>query len=177
MTNGLKKILNPDDLEYLSFDQAASICNISEERFLRWVAKGLVPVIELNKKKLIRSHDLIQHLVRHNIRIPERLLQGSSKKILFILMQPEIPPAMTTDIIWALYQIPKQPSYIFDFIEYDDTTELKIITFDPDIIVLLQKEGDVHTALQNISRMPGRSIPVHSLSADRAIDLKTLLND
>ena len=166
-----------NDLEYLDVEQAANICSVSDERFAKWIEKGLVPVIEHGSKRLVRAHDLIQHLIRHNIPIPERLLQGSSKKILFILMQPEIPPAMTTDIIWALYQIHKQPSYIFDFIEYDDTTELKIITFDPDIIVLLQKEGDVHTALQNISKMPGRSIPVHSLSADRAIDLKTLLND
>ena len=177
MTNGLKKMLNPDDLEYLSFDQAASICCISEERFAKWIEKGLVPVIDLKGKQLIRSRDLVQHLVHHNIRIPDRLLQGNIKKILFILMQTEIPPAMTSKIIWALYRIKQQPSYIFDFIEFDATTELKIITFDPDVIFLLQQEADSQAAEQSISKMLGKNIPIHSFSVEREIDLDALLAD
>lgn len=176
MTNGLKKILNPDDLEYLSIDQAASICCISEERFAKWIEKGLVPVIDVKGKQLIRSRDLIQHLVRHNIRIPDRLLQGNTKKILFILMQTEIPQAMTTEIIWALYRIKQQHAYIFDFIEFDATTELKIITFDPDVIFLLQQEADAQ-AEQRISKMLGKNIPIHSFSVDQDIDLDALLAD
>ena len=177
MTNGLKKMLNPDDLEYLSFDQAASICCISEERFAKWIEKGLVPAIDVKGKQLIRSRDLIQHLVRHNIRIPDRLLQGNIKKILFILMQTEIPPAMTTKIIWALYRLRKQTSYIFDFIEFDNTTELKIITFDPDVIFLLRKESDNSEGEHSLSKMLGKNIPIHSFSVDREIDLEALLND
>jgi hypothetical protein len=177
MTNGLKKMLTPDDLEYLSFDQAASICCISEERFAKWIEMGLVPVIDVKGKQLIRSRDLIQHLVRHNIRIPDRLLQGNIKKILFILTQTEIPPAMTSKIIWALYRIKQQPAYIFDFIEFDATTELKIITFDPDVIFLLRQEADSQAAEQSISKMLGKNIPIHSFSVDREIDLDALLAD
>jgi hypothetical protein len=177
MTNGLKKILNPEDLEYLSFDQAASICCISEERFAKWIEKGLLPAIETKGKKMVCSRDLIQHLVRHNIRIPDRLLQGNTKKILFILMETEIPPEMTTKIIWALYRIKKQTSYIFDFIEFDDTTELKIITFDPDIIFLLHQAPENREAERSISKMLGKSIPIHSFSVDREIDLDALLSD
>lgn len=92
MSNGLNKILHPEDLEYLSVDQAASICCVSEERFAKWIEKGLLPVIESKGSNLVRSRDLIQHLIRHNIRIPERLLQGNSKKILFILMEKDIRP-------------------------------------------------------------------------------------
>lgn len=177
MPNGLKKMLTPDDLEYLTFEQAASICCISEERFVKWVEKGLVPVIELNGKKLIRAQDLIQHLIRHNIRIPERLLQGNTKKILFILLQAEIPQAMTKEIIWALYRLRKQTSYIFDFIEYDKNTELKIITFDPDYIFLLQRETQEQEAAGQISKMLSKSIPIHTFSADRKINLDTFLTD
>jgi hypothetical protein len=39
MTNGLKQMLTPDALEYLSFEQAASICCVSEERFAKWIER------------------------------------------------------------------------------------------------------------------------------------------
>ncbi len=177
MPNGLKKMLNPNDLEYLTFEQAASICCVSEERFGKWIEKGLIPVIVINEKKFIRPQDLIQHLIGHNIRIPDRLLQGNIKKILFILMQTEIPQAMTTKIIWALYRLRKQTSYIYDFIEYDKNTELKIITFDPDTIFLLTKDTQSQDAKKNIDRMLGKNIPVHSFSVDRDINLDAILSD
>jgi len=177
MPNGLKKMLNPNDLEYLTFEQAASICCVSEERFGKWIEKGLIPVIETNEKKFIRPQDLIQHLIGHNIRIPDRLLQGNTKKILFILMQTEIPQAMTTEIIWALYRLRKQTSYIYDFIEYDHNTELKIITFDPDTIFLLTKDTQSQDAEKNIDRMLGKNIPVHTFSVDREINLDAILSD
>ena len=175
MAHELKNNLHPDELEYLSFEQAAAICSISEERLARWIEKGL-PV--LPEQSLIRSQDLIQHLIRHNIRIPERLLQGSIKKILFILMQAEISAAMTRDIIWALYRQREHSDYIFDFIQNDENTELKIITFDPDAIFLLQS-GDAKTSetKRNISAILARTIPIHQFPIDQATDIDTLLND
>lgn len=177
MTNGLKQMLTPDALEYLSFEQAASICCVSEERFAKWIEKGLVPVIEVQGQKLVRSRDLIHHLIRHNIRIPERLLQGSIKKILFILMHKDLPQEMTADIIWTLYRLRQHPSYVFDFIELDNTTELKIITFDPDIIFLLQHEGETETTRLTINRMLGKEIPIHRFSVEKEIDIDALLKD
>lgn len=177
MTNELNKILHPDDLEYLTFEQAASICCISEERFVRWVEKGMVPVITLNDNPLIRAQDLIQHLIRHNIPIPDRLLQGNTKKILFILMQAAIPRTLTTEIIWALYRFRERNAYVFDFIEYDENTELKIITFDPDYIFLLQRDAQGPELEEHISAMLGRKVPVHSFYADRKIDLESFFTD
>lgn len=178
MANELKKNLPPEDLEYLHFEQAATICSISEERLARWVEKGMLPVITINGKSLIRSQDLIQHLIRHNIRIPERLLQGSIKKILFILMQAEISAAMTRDIIWALYRQREHSDYIFDFIQHDENTELKVITFDPDAIFLLQNgEVAAHDIQMKINTMLRREIPIHRFNVDQAIHLDTLLND
>ncbi|MGD9947375.1 MAG: hypothetical protein AB7U29_02725 [Desulfobulbus sp.] len=177
MSNDLKKILNPEDLEYLTLDQAASICCVSGERFGKWIAKGLLPVIEIHENKLIRSRDLIQHLIRHNIRIPERLLQGNSKKILFILLEKDLPSTITNDIIWALYRLRKHPAFIVDFIECDSTTELKIITFDPDIIFLLKSDADTKDSMLRLSTMLGKEIPIHCFPLDRSIDIDTLLND
>lgn len=178
MANEQKNNLLPEDLEYLSFEQAASICSISKERLARWVEKGVLPVITSNENSLIRSQDLIQHLIRHNIRIPERLLQGTTKKILFILMQAEISASMTRDIIWALYRQREHSSYIFDFIQHDENTELKIITFDPDAIFLLQTgEQPANEAPLNFSAILGREIPVHNFSVDHSIDIETLLKD
>jgi hypothetical protein len=178
MTNELKKILQPDDLEYLTFDQAAAICSISLERLIRWIDKGMLPVITLQEQRLIRAQDLIQHLIRHNIRIPERLLQGSIKKILCILMQTEIPVAMTRDILWALYRQKDNSSYVFDFIELNSDTELKIITFDPDVIFLLQTDGskDSNTT-GGISKMLTKEVPIHLFPVNREIDIDLLFND
>jgi len=178
MTNELKNNLHPEDLEYLSLEQVASICSISEERLARWIDKGMLPVISHNESSLIRSQDLIQHLIRHNIRIPDRLLHGSIKKILFILMQSEVSASMTRDIIWALYRQREHSSYIFDFIENDENTELKIITFDPDVIFLLQINAGVEDESQlKLSKMLGKEIPIHSFPVDRAIDIDALLKD
>lgn len=177
MSNGLNKILHPKDLEYLSIDQAASICCVSEERFAKWIEKGLLPVIESKGSNLVRSRDLIQHLIRHNIRIPERLLQGNTKKILFILMEKDLPAPMTTDIIWAIYRLREHPSLIIDFIECNSDTELKVITFDPDVIFLLKSDAETKTAELKLSKMLGKEIPIHSFSMERAIDIDALLND
>ena len=177
MVNELKTNLHPDDFEYLSFEQAAAICSISEERLERWVEKGMLPVLTVNDRSLIRSQDLIQHLIRHNIRIPERLLQGTTKKFLFILMQAEISAAMTRDIIWALYRQRDHSDYIFDFIQHDENTELKIITFDPDAIILLQNGETWADEIQaKINTMLGREIPIHNFNVDQVTDIDTLLN-
>ena len=127
MASEPRKHLTPNDLEYLDVEQAANICSVSDERFAKWIEKGLVPVIEHGSKRLVRAHDLIQHLIRHNIPIPERLLQGSSKKILFILMEETIPQSVTSEIIWTLYRLREQSPYIFDIVRDDTNIELKII--------------------------------------------------
>lgn len=177
MSNGPNIILHPENLEYLSLEQAASICCVSEERFAKWIEKGLLPVIETKGNTLVRSRDLIQHLIRHNIRIPERLLQGNTKKILFILMEKDLPTQMTTDIIWALYRLRKHPAFIIDFIECNSDTELKVITFAPDIIFLLKSDAETKAAELKLIKMLGKEIPIHSFSVDRAIDIDALLNE
>ena len=176
MTNGLKQSLTPNDLEYLSLEQAAVICCVSNERFDKWMEKGGVPVIELNGKRLIRSHDLIQHLIRHNMPIPDRLLQGGSKKILFILTDESVSPSLTTEIIWALYRFRKQTSYIFDFVKYETNVELKIITFKPDIIFVLQKDTHDPEIEKAVRKMLNGSTPVYSFADGREFNLDALIN-
>ncbi len=178
MTNGLKKTTHsPNDLEYLELEQAATICCVSIERFGKWIEKGIVPVIDHSGKKLIRSHDLIQHLIRHNIPIPDRLLQGNSKKILFILTEEAVPHSVTIEIIWALYRLRKQAPYIFDFANYDKNVELKIITFKPDIIFLLQKDTMDLEPEKAIKKMVNGTTPVHAFSTEKTINLDIFLNE
>ncbi|WP_297957627.1 helix-turn-helix domain-containing protein [uncultured Desulfobulbus sp.] len=164
-----------NDLEYLDVEQAANICSVSDERFARWIDKGLVPVIAHGGKRLVRAHDLIQHLIRHNIPIPERLLQGSSKKILFILMEETIPERVTSEIIWTLYRLREQTPYIFDIVRDDPNIELKIITFNPDVIFLLRKDSTDQAREQAIARMANGTTPVHAFSIDHPIDLDLFL--
>ncbi len=177
MSSGLNKFLSPKDLEYLTIDQAASICSVSEQRFEKWIDQGLLPVIESNDARLIRSRDLIHHLIRHNIRIPERLLQGQCKKILFILLEKDLSPLMTTNIIWTLYRFRQHPAFIVDFIECDGNAELKVITFDPDIIFLLKSDSNTTKSVLKLNQMLTREIPIHHFPMDQALDIDTLLND
>lgn len=177
MTNEQKKTLTPNDLEYLDLEQAATICCVSNERFGKWIEKGVVPVIDHHGKKLLRSHDLIQHLIRHNIPIPDRLLQGNRKKILFILTEESVPHAVTIEVIWALYRLRQRTPYIFDFVRFDKNVELKIITFSPDIIFLLQKDTADQEPEKVIRKMVNGTTPVHAFSTDRPIDLDLFLNE
>lgn len=176
MTNGPKPI-PANDFEYLDLKQAAIICCVSDERFKKWIDKGVIPVIDLNGKQLIHSHDLIQHLVRHNIPIPDRLLQGNSKKILFVLADETIPHALTTEVIWALYRLRKRTSYIFDFVRFDKNIELKIITFRPDVIVLLQQDDSDPEPEKSLRKMANGTTPVHAFSAKRKINLDAILSE
>ncbi len=153
MTSELKKNITANDLEYLDLEQAAVICSVSDERFGKWIGKGLVPVVEVNGKKLIHSHDLIQHLVRHNIPIPDRLLQGNSKKILFVLTDESVPHAVTTEVIWALYKLRKRTSYIFDFVHLDTNIELKIIAFHPDVIIVAPRGMELKASLASFKEL------------------------
>lgn len=176
MTNG-QHPFTPHDLEYLDLKQAAMICSVSDERFGKWIDKGVVPVIDVNGKILIHSHDLIQHLVRHNIPIPDRLLQGNSKKILFVLTGESIPHTITTEVIWALYKLRKRTAYIFDFVRFDTNIELKVITFLPDRIVLLQEDASDPEPERLIRRMVNGSTPIHIFAADRTSELDQFLSE
>jgi len=177
MTNGTRPEPH-NDLEYLDLEQAAVICSVSDERFGKWIDKGVIPVFEVNGKKLIHSHDLIHHLVRHNIPIPDRLLQGkNSRKILFVLTDETVPHAVTTEVIWALYKLRKRTSYIFDFVRFDNNIELKIITFCPDVIILLQEDSTNQGPETTIRKIVNVSIPLFTLTTDRNIELDTFLSE
>jgi hypothetical protein len=176
MTNGIQTF-PPSDLEYLGLEQAATICCVSNERFGKWIAKGVIPIIEFKGKSFIHSHDLIQHLIRHNIPIPDRLLQGNSKKILFILTGETIPQTVTTEVIWTLYRLRKRSSYVFDFVRFDTNIELKVITFHPDLIVLLQPDTSDQESIKVIQKSTNGSIPVYIFATDQTIDLDAVLSD
>jgi hypothetical protein len=177
MPNGSQKSCSSNDLEYLDLEQAALICSVSDERFDKWIEKGAVPVIDRNGKKLIHSHDLIQHLIRHNIPIPDRLLQGTNKKILFVLTDEDIPQSVATEFIWTLFRLRKRSGYIFDFARYDRNVELKIITLCPDMIVLLIQETTDQEPEKTIRKMTNGVTPVYKFSTDRKIDLETLFRE
>ena len=166
MDNGLNTLSATQNLEYLSLKQAASICCVSPERFGRWIDKGALPVISGPDGPLIRAYDLIQHLIRHNIRIPERLLPGNTKKVLFILLEKMLPAALTTRVIWMIYQLRQHPSFILDFIEFDATTELKVINFDPDIVFLVHNDAQHTLSPADLHKMLGKSVLMPPLNAD-----------
>jgi len=162
--------------QYLDLKQAAIICSVSDERFGKWIDKGVVPVIEVRGRTLIHSHDLVQHLVRHNIPIPDRLLQGNNQKILFVLTDESIPHQVTIEVIWALYTLRKETAYIVDFVRLDGNTELKIITFHPDKIVLLQDNPDNGEPARQLRRLTNGAIPVYAFAADGIAELKQFLS-
>jgi len=174
MTNG-QRANTPSDHEYLDLKQAAMICSVSDERFGKWIDKGVVPVIDIQGRKLIHSHDLIQHLVHHNIPIPDRLIQGNSKKILFVLADESFPHEGTTEVIWILYKLRKQSAHIFDFVQYDNNMELKIITFRPDKIVLLQENTEGQDLMHHIRKMINGSTPIYTFSAGQSSGLNQFL--
>ncbi len=176
MTSGTQPF-TPDELEFLDLGQAAAICAVSQERFNRWIEKGVVPVILTDRGTLIRSHDLIQHLIRHNIPVPERLLQGNYKKVLFVLGEQEVPQTTAAEIVQTLFRLKKEAPLIFDFVHNDENIELKIITLQPDVIILFLYESNSQEPARLISRMTNGAIPVHTVTATHNIDFKSLFFD
>ena len=163
--------------EYLTIKKAALISCVSEERFIRWVNKGLIPVITKGEDTFVRSRDLVQHLIQYNIPIPDGLLQGSAKKILFIFLQRLMPERFSAEIIQVLYKLRSQTSFILDFIEEDSWTSLKIMTFKPDIIFLLLGQCNECLATSNIKATLMKDVPVYSFHADRNMDFTTFISN
>jgi hypothetical protein len=165
--------VEPAELEYLSVEQAAALCSVSEERFWKWVAMGLLPLIETGGKQLVRAQDLIRHLIEHNIRLPERLLPGKARKILFISQKNEMPPGI--EIVWALYRLQHRSRSVFNFIENDENADLKIITFDPDCIFLLPPANEKSEAIARFSAMLNRPVPVRIFSPNSVAELDSAI--
>ncbi len=167
---------NIDDSEYLTPAQAASVCCVSVDRFFRWLDSGLIPVICRRGRRLISSQDLIHHLVRHNIPVPDRLLQGGLKKILVILQQLIMPKAVTAKIIWTLYRFREKTPCILECIAYDSNTELKIITFSPDAILLFGMDEQVEDTAAGIRQILTNAIPLYSFSPAQAAEFASTLD-
>ncbi len=163
--------------EYLTIKKAALVSCVSEERFSRWVDKGLIPVITRGEDTFVRSRDLVQHLIQYNIPIPDGLLQGSAKKILFIFLQRIMPEGFSAEIIQVLYKLRSQTSFILDFIEDDSCTSLKIMTFKPDIIFLLFGQCNESLTKSSIKATLMKDVPVYSFHADRNMDFTTFISN
>lgn len=149
--------------EYLSPGRAAALCSVSEARFEGWVRQGLVPVVQQGGKKMIKSRDLIEHLLSHNIRIPEQLLQGGRKKILFIGLRDQVAPELAAAVIRLLYRLRDQEDFIVDFIRHGEHTELKIITLEPDRIVLLGAAHETEALLAGLRPLLAPQVCIQSL--------------
>ena len=139
--------------EFLSPARAAALCCVSEARFESWIHQGLVPVVRHGSRKMVKSRDLIQHLINHNIRIPEALLQGGRKKILFIALHEQVESKLAAAAIRLLHRLRNQEDCIVDFIRHGEHTELKVITFEPDRIVLLGTGEAADTLLAALGRL------------------------
>jgi len=167
-------VITPAGLDYLSVEQAAALCGVSEERFWKWVEKGLLPLAENGGRRLVRTQDLIRHLIEHNIRLPERLLPGKAKKVLFIGKKNKMPPGIET--LCSHYRLPHGSRPVCNFIEDDENADLKIITFDPDCIVLLPPMDEKSADIARFHAVLNRPVPVRLFSPDSLASLDGVIN-
>jgi len=173
MPNRPQTVVEAAELEYLSLEQAAALCSVSEERFRKWLKIGPLPLIEAGGKMLVRAQDLIRHLIEHNIRLPERLLPGQARKILFIGKKDKMPPGR--EIVWALSHLQRGSRSVFNFIEDDENADLKIITFDPDCIFLLPPLDEKSAGIARFNTVLSRSVPVRVFSPNSIADLDSVV--
>ena len=157
--------------EFLSPVRAAELCSVSLARFEGWIRQGLLPAIQQNGQQLIASRDLISHLLGHNIRIPEALLQGGCKKILFISLCEQAAPELAASVVRLLFRLKEHEDFIVDFIRHGEHTELKLITFEPDQVVLLGDESETAPLATRLRTLlaPGTSIQTLPESDDAAL--------
>ncbi|MDO5674638.1 MAG: hypothetical protein Q4G66_06960 [bacterium] len=163
--------------EFISPSRAATLCSVSVARFESWMRQGLVPVVRQGGRKLIKSRDLIEHLISHNIRIPEELLQGGRKKILFIGLHDHVEPELAAAVVRLLYRLREREDFIVDFIRHGEHTELKIITLEPDKIVLLGADQEAQDLQAGLRRLlaPETSIQcLHPQEGTSAVDAQVL---
>ena len=117
--------INPskEELELLSPSLAASLCSVSEARFNSWIEQGFMPLLDYKGAKMVRSSDLIGHLVTYNIRIPARLLDQGQKKILCIMQGSALDAETVTYLIRYLYLVRKKENCIIDFTKHGEHAE------------------------------------------------------
>ena len=174
MLNDPQAVVKQAELEYLSLEQAATLCGVSEERFRKWAEMDPLPLIETGGKRLVRAQDLIRHLIENNIRLPERLLSGQTRKILFIGGKNKTLPGI--EMIWALYRLQRSSRSVLNFIEDDENAELKVITFDPDYIFLLPPVDEESADIVRFKAVLSRPVPVQVFSPDSITNLDGATN-
>ncbi len=154
--------------EFITPSRAAALCSVSVARFESWMRQGLVPVVRQGGRKLIKSRDLIEHLISHNIRIPEELLLGGRKKILFIGLHDHVEPELAAAVIRLLYRLREREDFIVDFIRHGEHTELKIITLEPDKVVVLGADQEAQELQAGLRRLLAPETSIQCLHAQES---------
>lgn len=158
----------PRDQDFLTPGRAAALCSVSTERFAGWMRQGLIPVIRREGRELIRTRDLIEHLLNHHIPIPEALLQGGRRKILFISLDERTAPDLAAQVIRLLYRLKEREDFIADFIRHSELTELKIISFAPELLVLLGEDEATRRLAERLACLLPPPAVIQRLSPDEA---------
>ena len=154
--------------EFINPSRAAALCSVSVARFESWMRQGLVPVVRQGGRMLIKSRDLIEHLISHNIRIPEELLLGGRKKILFIGLHDHVEPELAAAVIRLLYRLREREDFIVDFIRHGEHTELKIITLEPDKVVVLGADQEAQELQAGLRRLLAPETSIQCLHAQES---------
>jgi hypothetical protein len=128
----------------LSLVQIASICGVSLSLVRRWIEKkGLKVDLSEGMEEKVHHSDMINFLVKYNMHIPDSIIPIKAKKILFIYSNTANDKVFLKFLINFLGKLKKEKcGFIADHILYGHDAKMKIMVFNPDLIILDMTDGE-----------------------------------
>lgn len=142
MKNGLHK-------RTLALDEMAFLCGVSRERVKNWARKGELRIIsDGDREQKVYATDVIDFLVKHNMPIPEPIMPRNMRKVLFVYSDDFASKKFLQFLINFYRQVKeKHFHFIADHTMYGPEAKMKVMVFNPHLIILDMTENDLDAAI------------------------------
>ncbi|MBA3014349.1 MAG: hypothetical protein KKD63_14580 [Proteobacteria bacterium] len=160
----------------LSIDQVANVCGVSPDRVRRWIEKrGLKTDPTNNTEEFVHHADMIDFFVKFNMPIPDSILPFKTKKILFIYDTNSDNKVFMSFLIEFLGNLrTENNNFITDHISYGPDAKIKLMVFNPDLVLLDMTENDndaINMSIQIKSTEEFNKIKLVAITSDQLLEL------
>jgi hypothetical protein len=119
----------------LKIEQVALLCGVSVARVYSWIEKNGLKYIDCRGEHKVRQEELVGFLMHYNMPIPGGILPINARKVLFVYPAKRGKKAGQPFFTLFSKQFGRQANCYIDSVAFGKSSEYKILTFLPDLIL------------------------------------------
>jgi hypothetical protein len=132
----------------MPLEQVAFLCGVSLERVRNWIGKGKLHIAAGSGEEKVYVSDMIDFLVKHNMPIPDPIMPLNMRKVLFVYSDDFASKKFLGFLIDFYRQVKKNNlHFIADHTMYGPEAKMKVMVFNPHLVILDMTENDRDAAL------------------------------